>query len=149
MDLIIGKGRSTTCLLTLTERMTRQEMIFKLPNHQTPTIISIFDKLEHTTPDFHSKFKSITTDNGPEFLNYDEIRRSIHGGTRFDIWYCHSYSAWEKGTNERNNRIIRRFFPKGTDFTRVTKKQVAAVQDWMNNYPRKILNWMTPNQMAA
>ena len=149
MDLIIGKGRSTTCLLTLTERMTRQEMIFKLPNHQTPTIISIFDKLEHTTPDFHNKFKSITTDNGPEFLNYDEIRRSIHGGTRFDIWYCHSYSAWEKGTNERNNRIIRRFFPKGTDFSKVTKKQVAAVQDWMNNYPRKILDWKTPREITG
>ena len=56
--------------------------------------------------------------------------------------------AWEKGTNENHNRIIRRWFPKGTDFTKVTKKEIREVQNWMNNYPRKILNWNTPNEMT-
>ena len=55
----------------------------------------------------------------------------------------------EKGSNENHNKMIRRFFPKGTDFSKVTKKQVAAVQNWMNNYPRKILDWMTPLEAEA
>lgn len=50
---------------------------------------------------------------------------------------------------ENHNRMIRRFFPKGTDFSKISKKRIAAVQDWMNNYPRKILQWQTPNEAAA
>ena len=122
MDLVVGKQNTRPVLLTLTER---------------------------ATPDFRQRFRSITTDNGSEFLQYDLLRQSIHGGTRFDVWYCHSYAAWEKGTNENHNRIIRRFFPKGTDFSKITKGQVQAVQDWMNNYPRKILGWNTPAQMMG
>ena len=82
-------------------------------------------------------------------MDYEGIRRSIYEGERCEVYYCHSYASWEKGTVERNNRIIRRFFPKGTDFTKITKKQVAAVQDWMNNYPRKILNWKSPAEISA
>ena len=86
---------------------------------------------------------------GSEFMEYDKLCRSIHGGSRFHVWYCHSYSAWEKGSVENHNRMIRRFFPKGTDFSKISKKRIAAVQDWMNNYPRKILQWQTPNEAAA
>lgn len=149
MDLVVGKAGSRPVLLTLTERMTRQELIFKLPDRKAATVCSVFDDLERNTPDFQEKFRSITTDNGPEFLVLRNLQKSIHGGKRFDVWYCHSYAAWEKGTNENHNRMIRRWFPKGTDFTKVTKKRVAEIQDWMNNYPRKILGWNTPNEMTA
>lgn len=148
MDLIIGKGRKQA-LLVLVERISRQVIIRKITDRKTSTIIAAIDELEARTPDFKNRIQSITTDNGSEFLDYNGLRRSIHGGTRFDIYYCHSYASWEKGTIERSNRIIRRFFPKGTDFTNITKEQVAAVQNWINDYPRKILNWMTPNQIAA
>ena len=148
MDLIVGKENKGPVLLTLTERVTRQEMIFKLPNKKAATVCSVFDKLEKTTPKFKEKFQSITTDNGSEFLVLEKLQSSIHGGKRFDVWYCHSYSAWEKGSNENNNRMVRRWFPKGTDFSKITKKQVAAVQEWMNNYPRRILGWNTPNEMT-
>ncbi len=147
MDLIIGKQNTHPVLLTLTERVTRAEIIMKLPNRKAETIRKAIDRIERTTPDFRQRFRSITTDNGSEFLQYELLRQSIHSGTRFDIWYCHSFAAWEKGTNENHNRMIRRFFPKGTDFSRITQKQVQAVQDWMNNYPRKILGWNTPAQM--
>lgn len=151
MDLIVGKAKTSAVLLTLTERMTRQELIFKLPNKKAATVCAVFDRLERTMGKyaFQKKFKSITTDNGPEFLVLKNLQQSIHGGKRFDVWYCHSYSAWEKGTNENHNRMIRRWFPKGTDFTKVSKKRIAEIQDWMNNYPRKILNWNTPNEAAA
>ena len=147
MDLIAGKENRGPSLLTLTERVTRQELIFKLPNKKAATIRKVFDKMEKNDPDFHERFKSITTDNGPEFLQYEDLQKSVRGGIRFDVYYCHSYSAWEKGTNENHNRMIRRFFPKGTDFTKVRKKEIAAIQNWMNSYPRKILGWMTPQEM--
>lgn len=149
LDLIVGKHETTAALMVMTERITREIIIRKIPNKKSATIVGELNKLEKSMPDFRSRIQTITTDNGSEFLDYEGMRRSIYDGERCEIYYCHSYASWEKGTIERNNRIIRRFFPKGTDFTKVTKKQVAAVQDWMNNYPRKILNWMTPNQMAA
>lgn len=148
MDLVVGKAGSRPVLLTLTERYSRQEMIFKLPNRQAATIRGVFDKLERQLPDFKQRFKSITTDNGSEFLQYDLLTKSIKGGKRFTVYYCHSYAAWEKGTNENHNRMIRRWFPKGTDFSKVTKKQIAELQDWMNSYPRKILGWKAPKQVA-
>lgn len=149
MDLIIGKANTRAALLTLTERKSRQELIFKLPDRKSATIRSVFDSLERNTPHFREKFKSITTDNGPEFLEYDKLCTSIRGGQRFQVWYCHSYAAWEKGSNENHNRMIRRWFPKGTDFTKVTKKRIAELQDWMNSYPRKVLNWERPMDIAV
>lgn len=150
MDLIVGKAETKPVLLTMTERLSREELIFKLPNRKAATIRAVFDKLEKSTPGFREKFKTITTDNGPEFLEYDLLTRSIRDGRkRFEVYYCHSYSAWEKGSVENHNRMIRRFFPKGTDFSRVTKKQVAEIQNWMNSYPRKILGWMTPAKISA
>lgn len=148
MDLVIGKKGTKPVLLTLTERKQREEMIFKLPNRQAATIRGVFDKMERKYPNFKNLFKSITTDNGSEMLQYEELIKSVHGGKRFDVYYCHSYAAWEKGSNENHNRMIRRWFPKGTDFSRVTKKEIAELQDWMNHYPRKILNWATPATVA-
>ena len=149
MDLVVSCSGSTAALLTLTERVTREEIIIKIPNRKARTVRRALNRLERKTPSFREKFKSITTDNGSEFLEYDKLVRSVYGGKRFDIYYCHSYAAWEKGTNENHNRMIRRFFPKGTDFSKVTNEQVAAVQDWMNDYPRKILGWKTPRELAA
>lgn len=150
MDLVVGKAEgSNTVLLTMTERITREEIIIKLPDRRAATIRKALDQLERKTPNFKEKFKSISTDNGPEFLEYDKLIQSVKGGKRFDVWYCHSYAAWEKGTVENHNKMIRRFFPKGTDFKRVTKKEIAALQDWMNDYPRKTLGWKTPREMAV
>lgn len=148
MDLIIGKAETKPVLLTLTERYSRQELIFKLPDRKAATIRGVFDQLERQHKDFSQRFKSLTTDNGSEFMEYEKLCQSIHGGRRFQVWYCHSYSAWEKGSVENHNRMIRRFFPKGTDFSKISKKRIAAVQDWMNNYPRRVLNWQTPNEAA-
>lgn len=150
MDLVVGPQGTKPCLLTLTERMTRKEIITWLPDKRAVTIRRAIDRLERQTTGFRKKFKSITTDNGSEFMEYDLLIQSCRcKGKRFDIYYCHSYAAWEKGSNENHNRMIRRFFPKGTDFTHVTKRQVAAIQDWMNNYPRKVLNWLTPLEAEA
>lgn len=149
MDLVVSCSGSKAALLTLTERVTREEIIMKIPNRRACTVRRAIDRLERNTPNFREKFKSITTDNGSEFLEYDLLRRSaLRKGDRFQIYYCHSYAAWEKGTNENHNRMIRRWFPKGTDFAKVPQRQIAALQDWMNSYPRKILDWKTPTELA-
>lgn len=149
MDLIVSCAKGNGAILTLTERVSRKEIILKLPNRRAETIRAALDKLERNTPHFREAFKSITTDNGSEFLKYNDLRTSIYGGKRFELYYCHSYAAWEKGSNENHNRMIRRWFPKGTDFAKVQKKQIAALQTWMNDYPRKILNWATPNELVG
>lgn len=149
MDLVVGpqEGSGAT-LLTLTERKTRQELIFKLPDKRACSVRAVFDKLERTTPDFYQRFKTITTDNGPEFLEHDLLVKSVLGGKRFTVFYCHSYAAWEKGTNEVHNRMIRRWFPKGTDFAKISQRKIKAVEYWMNHYPRKILGWKMPAEAA-
>ena len=86
MDLIIGKAETKPVLLTLTERYSRQELIFKLPDRKAATIRGVFDKLERKYPDFSQRFKSLTTDNGSEFLEYDKLCQSIYGGRRFQVW---------------------------------------------------------------
>lgn len=149
MDLVVGKAKTKPALLTLVERVSRNVMIFKLPDKRASSVRAVFDQLERTYPNFKERFKSITTDNGSEFLKYQELRASIHGGNRFEIYYCHSYSAWEKGSNENINRMIRRWYPKGTDFTQVSEKEIAALQNWLNCYPRKILDWKCPLDLAA
>ena len=150
MDLIVGCKGSQAVLLTLTERVTREEIIRKLPDRKAATIRWAIDRLERSTPNFREKFKSITTDNGPEFLEYDLLKRSVcRKGDRFEVWYCHSYAAWEKGSVENHNRMIRRFFPKGTNFDKIPQREIRRVQDWMNNYPRRILDWETPNAFAG
>lgn len=149
MDLVVSCEGSTAALLTLTERVTREEIIMKVPNRKARTIRRAINRLERNTPNFREKFKTITTDNGSEFMEYEKLIKSVHGGKRFDVYYCHSYAAWEKGTNENHNKMIRRFFPKGTDFAKVTPEQIAEVQDWMNHYPRKKLGWYSPAELIA
>ena len=151
MDLIVGKAKTKPCLLTLYERMKREYLVFKLPDKRAASVRAVFDKLERSMGKeaFRERFKSITTDNGPEFLEYDLLVKSVYGGERFQVWYCHPYSAWEKGGVECYNRMARRWFPKGTDFTKVTKKRIAEFREWINSYPRKILGWKAPKEFAA
>lgn len=149
MDLVVSGQGGKSVLLTLTERRSRQEIIIKLPDRKAETVRRAIDRLERKTPDFRQKFRSITTDNGSEFMGYDHLIKSCRcKGERFAIYYCHSYSAWEKGSVENHNRMIRRFFPKGTNFDDVTPKDVRRVQDWMNRYPRRVLDWQSPEQAA-
>jgi IS30 family transposase len=65
------------------------------------------------------------------------------------MYYAHPYSSWERGTNENHNRMIRRRIPKGSDIGKYSKARVKEVQDRMNDYPRKILGYRTPNEVAA
>lgn len=151
-DTVKGPQGKRTVLLTLTERQSREEYIIKLKQGTQASVSAAFDGLEQTLGEsFCRKFKSITMDNGSEFLNTSLIETSCLklGEKRTQVYFAHPYSAWERGTNENHNRIIRRFIPKGKDIARWSQKEITGIQEWMNNYPRKILGYLTPNQVAA
>jgi len=150
-DTVKGPLRAKTGLFTLTERKTREEIIIKVEQATQEAIQAAIDGLETKYgAAFKVKFKSITFDNGVEFLGWRSLEVSLLKQTeqRMIVYFAHSYSSWERGTNENQNRMIRRFVPKGTDIADVSEKQVKWIQDWMNNYPRKILGYKTANQMA-
>lgn len=150
MDTVVGgqdKGKS--CLLVLSERMTREEIIIKMLDKKSASVVHALNMLERNygSKTFREKFQTITCDNGVEFLDAEGIEKSRYTkGNRTKLYYCHPYSAYERGTNENINRMIRRFFPKGISFDGVTKKQIQHVEDWINNYPRKILGGISSIQ---
>ena len=153
MDTVVGKrGDSGACLLVLTERKTREEIIRKMPDRTQASVKRVLDQLERKYgKKFPEKFKTMTTDNGPEFLNSKELESSVirQGKKRLKIFYAHPYSSWERGSNENANRLIRRFIPKGTDIDRYTDEEIRRIEYWMNNYPRKIHGYKTAKEMAA
>lgn len=140
-----GKRKTTRALLTLTERKTRKEIIIAIPNRKAETVVKALDALERKlgARRFRAIFKSITFDNGTEFAAAEELERSCVNKRlpRTKVYFCHPYSSWERGTNENTNGMIRRRFPKGTNFAAVTNAQIVQAENWINNYPRKILGY--------
>lgn len=149
MDTVYSaKETGKACLLVLTERMTRIDIVIKIKSRTQFDVCKALDKLEKRLgkKKFNEKFKTITCDNGGEFLNYRRMCKSVFGGFRTVVYFCHPYASWERGSNENLNVLIRRWFPKGTDFDKVTSKQVAEVEYWINNYPRKLFDGLSSNE---
>ncbi len=149
-DCVKGPLGSKTSLFTLTERKAREQIIIKVKQTTQEAIKEALDNLERKYGSgFKIKFKTITFDNGVEFLNWKSLEVSVLDSRkrRITIYFAHSYSSWERGTNENQNRMIRRFIPKGTDIADVSSKEIERIEYWMNNYPRKILGYKTAEQM--
>ena len=142
LDTVIGTSKGNhECLMTLTERKTRFEIIFKLKGKTAEEVVNKFNKMkEFMKINYDKIFKSITTDNGTEFSDFLNIIKD----TKTKIYFCHPYCSGEKGTNEKHNSIIRYFIPKGTLIEKYSYKDINKIAEWMNNYPRKILNYKTP-----
>ncbi len=150
MDSVIGqRGKSKNTLLVLTERKTRDEIIFKLPDKTAEAVVDALDALERKWGAmFKQVFKSITVDNGSEFAYCEELERSILGeGKRTQLYYCHPYSSWERGTNEVTNKMVRRKVPKGTNFDGMTDAEVEEMENWINNYPRRIHGYHSAGEL--
>lgn len=148
MDCVCGSNRTT--LLVLSERLTRREIIFKMENQKADSVIRCLNILEHKYGKlFKQVFKTITVDNGSEFSNFTGIEKSIYGqhSKRTQVFYCHPYCSCERGTNERLNREIRRLIPKGSALSKYSIEDIQKVEDWLNNYPRSVLNFATANEL--
>lgn len=145
MDTVIGKKSEKPCLLVLTERHTRNEIMVKLRAKTQYEVKKAVDKLERYYGNrFPQVFKTITCDNGTEFINASMLEQScLRKGLRTTLYYCHPYSAFERGSNENQNKFIRRFIPKYTDIDKYTENQIHEIQTYINNYPRKILGYKT------
>ena len=143
-DTVCGKGRSVKFVLT--ERKTRFEIVLYTKEKTQKEVIKCLDKIERKmgNKNFREVFKSITLDNGCENLDYEGMERSLYTkAKRTKIYYTHPYSAYERGSNENANKLIRRFIPKGADIKDYAK-DAPKIMRWMNNYPRKILGGKTP-----
>lgn len=151
MDTVKGKqGVTKSCMLVLTERKTRDEIIVKLPDQKAASVVEAIDRLERKWGDMFTKvFRSITVDNGVEFSDYEGLERSVlhEGKKRTFAFYCHPYSSWERGSNENNNRLIRRHIPKGEDFDEKQDRDIEYIENWINNYPRGIFGFKTSAQL--
>jgi len=148
MDTVVGQKKTKTVLLVLTERQSGQEIIRKIASKSEYCVVKELDKIERKlgSKAFKETFKTITCDNGCENLDFEGIERSIitkHSRTK--VYYAHPYSAWERGSNENANKLIRRFIPKGVDIGRFSHERIRMIEIWMNNYPRKRLNGLSPN----
>jgi IS30 family transposase len=140
-DSVIGERKKGETVLTLTERLTRMELIFKSPNKTAASTVTMFNRLERRigSANFRKIFKTITFDNGTEFSNTEGIEYSPYTGKkRTTVYYCHPFCSSERGSNENQNGFIRRFMPKGTAISDYSEEYIRNVQDFINNYPRKI-----------
>lgn len=143
IDTVIGKRSEGQSLLTILERKSRTFLIRLLPEHTSECVNEALRDIQVATGHLFPKvFKTMTADNGSEFYRLSEQLESL-GSKAF---FCHPYSSWEKGGNEKHNSLIRRFLPKGTSFADLTVNDIARIQNWCNNFPRKILGYRTPLQ---
>ncbi len=149
IDTVIGKRNSASALLTLVERMTRQEIIIKIKDKTAGSVVEAVDtlELEHGVH-FCLLFKSITSDNGSEFAYTTQMEQSkLSDSKRTRIYYAHPYRSGERGSNENGNALIRRFIPKGRSFDDITEDTLQRIQDWINSLPRRILGYQSSNEV--
>ena len=92
---------------------------------------------------YKKKVFTITSDNGQEFAHHKYIKEQL----KTDVYFAHTYHAWERGLSENTNGLIRQYFPKGMNFQTITEKNVQLAIDRLNNRPRKTLGYKTPNEV--
>lgn len=137
-DNLEGAGPSKSALSVTVERSLRIIVMTRMPNQ---TSLEKTKALENRLRILPQDLKlSITQDNGKENYGHERTRESL--GTQ--MYFCHAYHSWEKGSVENRNRVIRRFFPKGTDFSEVSSEEVQNVERIINSMPMKCLAYATP-----
>lgn len=139
-DTIFGKGKGAA-LATFNERKDKIIRIRKLPRKTATAMEQAAIKVFKEIP---KEFRhTITLDNGPENTCHEKISQK----TGLKAYFARPYHSWERGSNERGNGMVRRYYPKGTDFNTISEEEIYLVQELINNRPMKCLNWRTPNQV--
>jgi transposase, IS30 family len=139
-DLICSGGHDQFSLVSLVERQTGYTELILVPNKTSYVVMSaIRGRLEKHPPGVR---QSITFDNGSEFTRWEWLEWIL----KLRVFFAHPHSPWERGTNENTNGLVRQYFPKRTPFSQVTRYEVAAIQDKLNDRPRKRLGFQTPRE---
>lgn len=135
-DLIAGSKNSY--IATLVERHSRYVMLAKVTNRDTSSIVSALIKQSRKLPS--ELYKSLTWDRGKELADHKRFKLA----TNADVYFCDPHSPWQRGSNENTNRLLRQYFPKGTDLSVHSQAKLNAVARGLNERPRKTLEYETP-----
>ena len=135
-DLIAGPKNSY--IVTLVERHSRYVMLAKVNGRDTKTVIDALIKQSRKLPD--ELYKSLTWDRGKELSDHKRFTMT----TDIDVYFCDPQSPWQRGSNENTNRLLRQYFPKGTDLSVHSQAKLNAVARELNERPRKTLDYETP-----
>lgn len=138
-DMLLGSYHDS-CLGTLVERTTRLTLLVKLATQSSSAFRVAFAKKFRYLP--KGLKKTLTYDQGKEMAQHKLFTKE----TNITVYFAHPHSPWERGTNENTNGLLRQYFPKGTDFAKISKERLKMVQDELNDRPRKTLGWHTPHE---
>lgn len=141
IDLVIGKDHKQA-LLTINDRAAG---VLKMGKVSSKEASEIEAKTLELLEDWRAIIHTITSDNGKEFANHKNIAEKLN----IDYYFAKPYHSWQRGANENLNGLIRQYFPKKSDFTQITEKQILEVQKQLNNRPRKRFGYKTPNEIFA
>src|SRR5437660_10940737 len=136
-DLLVGRANASA-LGTLVERTTRWTLLVPLRSKDAVTVRQAFARELRTLP--AQLRRSLTYDQGPEMREHRLFTRQ----TKMRVYFAHPQCPWERGMNENTNVLLRQFFPKGTRFHQLSRREIKRVQAMFNDRPRKILNWHSP-----
>lgn len=141
-DTLVGKGRRSA-LVTLVERKSGYARIGRVDSMQSDmTMRAAKRRMKDLPPSLR---RSMTFDNGKEFAEHQKLTR----GLGLEVYFADPYASWQRGTNENTNGLLRQFFIKGTDFTQVPHREVARVEQLINERPRRRLGYRTPAEILA
>ena len=141
IDLVIGKDHKGA-LLTINDRATGMLKLGYIPNKSARGVQA---KTEELLEDWKPFIKTITSDNGKEFANHQEIAEEL----AIDFYFAKPYHSWQRGANENLNGLVRQYFPKGSNFDNITETAVKETENILNNRPRKRFGFKTPNEVFA
>ena len=139
--VVSGQGKSKACFATFAERKTRYYIAVKMPDRKAATMAKT---MVQTLGSFPSELvKTITCDRGTEFANWAEIEKALN----CDVYFADPYCAWQKGSNENSNGLLREFYPKGRNLSRVSPVTLKRNLALINARPRKVLNFQSPQYL--
>jgi transposase, IS30 family len=139
-DLILGKYKRSA-LGTLVERTTRTVILVPLKAKDAVSVRKAYVKALRSLP--KELTKTLTYDQGKEMSQHKRFTVD----TDITVYFAHPGSPWERGTNENTNGLVRQYFPKGTDFSKIPVKRIKHVESELNDRPRKVLHWKKPNEV--
>jgi IS30 family transposase len=144
LDTVVsGLGKSKSCFITLVERKSRFYKAIKSPNRHADVVARlIIDYLKQYPSEL---VKTITTDNGKEFAEWEQIEKELN----CEVYFCDKFCAWQKGSNENSNGLLREFFPKSYNLSRYTQVYIDKKVNLINNRPRKCNNWISPSKLMS
>jgi transposase, IS30 family len=139
LDTIVGKDHQGG-LVSINDRMTG---LIKIRKITAKDALQVEEKIIDSLTEWKSILYTLTSDNGKEFANHKSISSTLN----VDFYFAKPHHPWERGSNENCNRLVRQFFPKGTDFTIVTDEDVKTVENIINSRPRKRHGFLSPIQI--